>query len=289
MTPVQEPFTPVEKEAIILNAVWEMIDGMVNYAMFVKYDEITNTNLLFQTSAHMRLFNILLGDFLSLPQKRGVNPLPFGLPDPPRDTRPSDLTFLFYLRQVCESPQLGGDVDMLRKPVEAFATWLEGNTFVEKVWLPAIDTELDIEIMRITYIKICGDIGKHSFARLQGNVNRICKVLADNGRVIDEGAGFSVLPEFYEWFHTNVFAAQSSAIAEFLNNIRWAIYEYVRPEFMRSFERVDPAPMYRFNYPPNVANSLAKEMYWGLMNMARSPPYFPKFTISDSFKNHFCR
>ena len=79
-------------------------------------------------------------------------------------------------------------------------------------------------------------------------------------------------------------ANQSSLIAEFLNNLRWGIYNYVRPEFERSFERVDPEPMYRFKYPAGVANPLAQQMYWGLMNMARSQPYFPKFTVSESFK-----
>jgi len=280
-------FVQVEKEAIILNAVWQMIDGMVNWGMFVKHDKTVDTSLLFETSAHMRLFNILLGDFLSLPQKRRGNPLPFGLIDPPSETRESNRSFLFYLRQICEKPQLGGDAELIREPLEAFGNWLEGVALVEKVWLPAIDTELDMRIMRMHYIKICGDMGKHSFARLQGNVNRICKVLADNGHPIDEGAGFSVLPDFYDWFHKHVFAYHSSMIAEFLNNLRWGIFYYVRPEFIRSFERVDPAPMYRFNYPPRVNEPLARQMYWDLMNMARSEPYFPKLTVSRSFKTEF--
>jgi hypothetical protein len=280
-------FTKVEQEAIILNAVWEMIDGMVNYGMFVKYDRIENTNLMFETSAHMRLFNILLVDFLSLPQRRGKNPLPFGLPDPPNGACPSNRTFLFYLRQICDDPKLNRDAILIHDPLEAFAVWLEDYAFVENVWLPAIDTQLDMRIMRIEYLKICGDIGKHSFARLEVNVRRICRILADHGCPVDEGMGYTVLPEFYEWFHTNVFAYQASVIAEFLNNLRWGIYNYLRPEFERSFERVDPAPMYRFKYPSGVAEPLAQQMYWGLINMARSKPYFPRVTVSESFKTRY--
>src|SRR4051812_13076915 len=125
-------FTKVEREAIILNAVWEMIDGMVNYAMFVKHEKVEDTNLMFETSAHMRLFNILLVDFLSLPQRRGKGSLPFDLSEPPNDSRPSDRTFLFYLRQVCDDPKLNHDAAPIRQPLEAFTDWLEGYAVVEK-------------------------------------------------------------------------------------------------------------------------------------------------------------
>ncbi|MER9474616.1 hypothetical protein [Mesorhizobium sp. M0520] len=54
-----------EREAIILNSAWEMIDGMVNWAVFMKTDRADPSNLMFQTSGHARLFVILLGDFLS--------------------------------------------------------------------------------------------------------------------------------------------------------------------------------------------------------------------------------
>ena len=83
----------IEQECIILNSVWEMIDGMVNWAMFVKDDRADPTNLMFQTSQSSQLFVILLGDFLS--QLRGFRgPIPLGLKAAPSNARPSDLTFL---------------------------------------------------------------------------------------------------------------------------------------------------------------------------------------------------
>jgi hypothetical protein len=45
----------MEREAIILNLAWEMIDPMVTWAMFVKNDRAQSTNPLFQTSGHARL------------------------------------------------------------------------------------------------------------------------------------------------------------------------------------------------------------------------------------------
>ena len=53
----------IEREAIILNSAWGMIDGMVNWAMFVKNDDAVPTNLLFETSQHSLHFIILLGTF----------------------------------------------------------------------------------------------------------------------------------------------------------------------------------------------------------------------------------
>jgi hypothetical protein len=93
------------------------------------------------------------------------------------------------------------------------------------------------------------------------------------------------LTDFYERFHTDILNYHSSTIAEFLNNIRWGIYEYMQPEFHRSivWESGDP-PKYRYIYPDAVTSRLAKECYWELMNEVRSAPYMRKFTVTKSLK-----
>ena len=53
----------LRREAIILNSAWEMINGMVNWGMFVENDLTEPTNLIFQTRQHSLLFIILLGTF----------------------------------------------------------------------------------------------------------------------------------------------------------------------------------------------------------------------------------
>ena len=94
-------FSKTEQEAIILKVVWGMIDDMVNYEMFVKNEKTENTNLMLNTATHARLFNILLGDFLSPPQRRHKNALPFDLPEPPHMRgRPTSLTSFIYGRYV---------------------------------------------------------------------------------------------------------------------------------------------------------------------------------------------
>ena len=218
--------------------------------------------------------------------------MPFDLPAPPPTSgaRPSDRTFLFYLRQIFEEPHLNSTADGIRQPVEAFASWLEQDSYVENVWLPSIEVAVHLTIKRITWIKICANIAKHSFARLERNVAQIVRILSQHEKEIDEGMGYTVLPEFWEWFHTHLFAYHASTIAEFLNEIRWGIFDYLQPEFKRSYHvtgYTSGAAMYEFLYPEEVTAPLARTMYWDLMNMARAKPYFPRFTVTQSLKGKF--
>jgi hypothetical protein len=136
----------IEREAIILNSAWEMIDGMVNWAMFVNNDRTEPTSLMFQTRQHSRLFTILLGDFLSEIHAFKGDHVPLGLKPAPRNARPSDLTFLFHLRQVCADPKLGRDTTALIAGVETFADWLEGEFSAPGVNLSAIDVVADLRV-----------------------------------------------------------------------------------------------------------------------------------------------
>lgn len=280
-------FNETEQEVIILNAIWGMIDDMVNYEMFVKTERTTDVVLTFSTPAHMRLFNVLLVDFLSQPQTPKGGLVPFDLPQPPSNARCADSTHLFYLRQVCTAPKLGSDTSRIADPLDSFSDWLETEAVVERVWLPSINTELDFRICRLLFMKICGDISKHNFLRLSRNVKRLRRVLKANGHAVDEGQAYLVLPEFYEWFHRDIFAYHSSTVAEYLNNLRLGIFTYLQPEFARAYHEVGPRPMYRFHIPSTITHPLAKEMYWELMNMVRARPYMPRFEVSQYAKMRY--
>lgn len=277
-------FSKTEQEIIVLKAIWEMIEEMVNYEIFVKLRGTDEVALMFNSRTCQRLFNVLVVDFLSQPRK-----WPFDLAVPSPNASASERSLLFHLKRICDDPRLnssGGNE--LRLSLDNFVQWLEAKCCVEKVWLPSIGVELDITVRRISFIKICGNIAKHNFARLSVNVEHIRKILQENGVSIDDDQGYLVIPEFYDWFHKNVFGYHSSAIAEFLNNIRWAIYTYLRPEFDRSFTRDDPnSIMYRFKYPPECNMALTKAMYWDLMNAIRSEPYVPKFEVTRYLKMRY--
>ena len=79
-----------------------MIDDMVNFELFEKFDRFDDINLTLRTSSHQRLFNVLLGDFLSQPRKWGGNPMVFDLPSAPHTGPETDRTNLFYIRRICK-------------------------------------------------------------------------------------------------------------------------------------------------------------------------------------------
>lgn len=142
-------YNETEQEAIVLNAIWAMIDDMVNYEAFVKSERTTDVVLMFSTSTHMRLFNVLLVDFLSQPKPDKGGSVPFNLPQAAGERRDADRTMLFYLRQVCAAPKLGSNASMIAGPLHDFSNWLEAESVVENVWLPPIDTKLDLRIRRL--------------------------------------------------------------------------------------------------------------------------------------------
>lgn len=280
-----------ERESIILNSAWEMIDGMVNWAIFEKTDKTELSNLWFPTAQHRQLFLILLADFLSQTRGYSGRPIPLGLLEPPSGARPSDLTFLFHLRQVCANPVLGSNVAGLRGAVEAFAEWLERDFLTKGVNLHGIDVVVDLTVSRLQYIRICGDIAKHNLARLEANTKRLRDLMANAGHPITESQGYLAIPTFNEWFADNIFIYHASHIAELLNNIRWEIYEYLQPEFRRSWHRKEGwsemSPMYGYHVPPAIGEEIALAMYWDAMNRSRSRPYVQRFMIPAYAKTEY--
>jgi hypothetical protein len=260
-----------------------MIDAMVNLEMFEKQPPPTGSNVMFKTMTHKRMFNVLLGDFLSQPVDGA-----FDLRATQSKDKSHRNTYLAYLLDVCDEPRLNSDSAMLREPVQTFADWLDSDCVFPNLWLASISEKLDLRVKRIAFLKMCGDIAKHNFSRLRQNVKRIMEILAANSLEVDEAKAFLVLPDFYENFHHNVFAYHASTIAEMLNNIRWGIFHYLEHEYARSFERLPHHDLaYKFNYPAGCSLPLAKEIYWDLMNQVRRQPYFPVFVTTDSLKKHF--
>jgi hypothetical protein len=287
-----DTLTPLEQEAIVLSAVVGMVDEMVNHAIFCPLgDRKTDTNLLPQSSETLRQFAILLRDFLSPVTSRGDKPMPFGLPKPQGGDRASDHTTLFYLSRVCEAPQIGGDVSFLSVQVRAFSDWLDTDIVIPKVWLSRIELEVDLEIKRIDFIRIGGDIGKHNFLRLGGQAAKLRAILRKQGVEIDESQAYAALPDCWDWFHTHLLAYHASTIAEFLNNIRYAIRLYLAPTADAAYQvtyKIDEyANAYTFERPPEMTNAFAWAQYYGLLDSIRRRPNFPPFTVAASFKGQF--
>lgn len=279
-------YSPIQQEVIVLSAVLDLIDDMVNLRTFGRPITDRPTNLLPNTSTDQRVFAILLGDFLSLPQGHG-GAMPFGLSAPAQDETGSARTYLRYLREIAAKPSFSGDIGALAKEVGAFAAWLDAELTCPKVWFGDLNIEFDMTVERIWVFKTVGDLAKHNFSRLEGQIRRIRTMLARHGFTVDEGEIYGALPNIEEWLGDHLLAYHTSTIAEFLNNVRWAIHGYLRPEFVRAFRREDDDLLYTFDVPAEIGQGLPRGMYWRLMNAMRSEPYFPRFVVTDSLKAQF--
>lgn len=280
----------IEREIVILDSAWEMIGRMVSWAMFVKNNRKGPTNLLFESREHSLLFVILFADFLSeIRAFRG--PPPFGMIRVPSNARPSDLTFIFHLRQVYADPRLGTNATGLSTATEALAQWLEGSFVAHNVNLHSIDVVADLHVARYRYLKMCGDIAKHNLARLETNVRHLRTLLQAAGHKVSEQEAYLAVENFFEWFHDHIFIYHSSLISEMLNEIRWEIFHYLEPEYQRSWhltrEATPTFPLYGYHLPDQIAEPIARAMYWNLMNRVRAKPCMHRFIVSDTFKGGY--
>jgi hypothetical protein len=186
---------------------------------------------------------------------------------------------------------IGSDPVYLASLVNEFTEWLEDFAFVPKVWLSNIGIELDLTIKRIDFIRMGGDIGKHNFLRLGGQAARLTKILKENGVSIDESQAYAALPDCWDWFHTHLFAYHASTLAEFLNNIRYAIRIYVTPVAEARYRvtgRIDEyLDLHTYDRPHDVINDFAWSQYYDLLESARRRPNFPPFTVTQSLKSQF--
>lgn len=261
----------IEEEVVLLRAIKELIDSMVNYEVLLLSGNDPDSEIMFESITHQRYFNIVLVDFLSRTDRKA--PL-------------KQKSCLAGLRSIVTNPSFNVDDSsgLLREATQEFKEWLDQEVEFE-VWLPSIDIETTLQLSRVILLKMCGDISKHNILRSVGVAEELQKVLAASGFSVTLDGALLALADFYERFHTDILNYHSSTIAEFLNNLRWGIYEYLQPEFRRSIvcEAADP-PMYRYAYPKGVSTKLAKACYWDLMNEVRSPPYVRRFKVTRWLK-----
>lgn len=269
-------YSPLDREIVVLAAVWDLIGSMVHYGHFIKNDNLEEVMLRFSTPASGKLFLVILADFLSYP-KDGT----LGLS---RKDKQGSLgwTYLNYIDGVADEPSFAGDTSQLRKSVGDFATWLDEDINVENVWFPSINYNGELKVSRLKYLKICGTASKHGFTRLGKVVKDLREIMADNNRPIDEGECYLLIPDFIKWFRDDVFIASSTTVAWHLNEIRWGIFKYLTHEYRRAYrplEGLHSFHAYEYDVPPEISSPLIRSMYWDLLNEMRQPPYFPRFTV----------
>lgn len=260
----------MEQEVIILKAVKELIDSMANFQMMSLEGNDPDSSIIFKSSIHQRLFNIILVDFLSCTDKEG----------PIKQT-----SYLGGLRKISYAPYFNenNSVNNLNIATQEFRDWLKQEVEVD-VSLSSVGGK-KLRISRFMFLKMTGNISKHNYLRAVGVAEDLKKILAKSTLTIDIDEALLALAEFYERFHTDILNYHSSTIAEFLNNIRWGIYDYLQPEYKRSIvlEGID-FQKYHYTYPKDIQSGFAKACYGELMNEVRREPYMPKFKVTKWLK-----
>lgn len=143
-------------------------------------------------------------------------------------------------------------------------------------------------MQRREFLKICGNISKHNYTRLTDAAQKLQQILRRTGVNLTASQALMVLDEFDEWFYQNIFHYHSSTIAKFINNIRIGIFEYLLPEFARSYtpDQYHP-PTYGFKQPNGIQNDYAFHVYWDLMSKVRGRPWMPSFTVTSLLKKRY--
>ncbi len=262
---------PIEEEIVFLKAIKEIIDSMVNREILTVQGTDPDSDILFHSGLHQRLFNVLLVDFLSKTEARVLV---------------GQSTYLGALQAIVANPGFSVDdsVATLRDAVVAFADWL-GQKISVDVSLPSIDKQATIRISRLTFLKMCGNISKHNMLRLGRVVEEFQQTLTENGVCMDMEDAMLALDDFYIRFHGDVFNYHGSNIAEYLNDIRWGIYEYLQPEYRRSLVwEAKGYPMYRYDYPDGVTNKYVQQCFASLMDEVRQEPSLRRFKVTKWLK-----
>lgn len=264
-------YSEIEKEIIFLKAVQELIDEMVNLRVLKVVGEDPHSEIRLESSIHQRFFYIILVDFLSQSDKKVMG---------------EKISYLGALRRICESPHfnVNGSIENLKNSSSEFTDWLEQDTKIEE--LPTTNNEaVVLSIKRIEFLKMCGNISKHNFSRLSGVARELREIFKRNEIEISSEEALIILDEFYERFHDDILIYHSSTIAEFLNNIRWGIHNYLIPEYKQSIVLKGGDPReYKYTFPRGVESKFVKNTYWELMNAIRLKPPIKKFKVNRYLK-----
>lgn len=264
--------TELEQEPIYLLAAWESIDSMVNYALLDVLGSDPDSEIRFKESAHQTLFNVLLVDFLSKTDSRR-GPVP-------------SRTYLEALAKIAENPKLASsrDASELQDAVADFCGWLRTEITV-KIWLATVGKQLDLHLTREQFLRMAGNTSKHNILRLAQVATKFKELVASSGATVDEDEAMLALSDFHARFHDDILNYHSSTVCEFLNNIRWGIYEYLRQAVCdRYLPNEDGSIGYKWKSPSELNSRYAYECHWNLMNAVRSPPHMPRFHVTRWLK-----
>lgn len=267
-------YNETERETIGLCVCLEAINNIVNHALLDvrELSEHPNQSMVyFNSSAHKDLFLIRFLDFA----KESSNVQLMG----------TSGSCLSILKSMCDSPAIGSlqDIQLLQAAISELNDWLDFRSTM-KLWLPTLDIDANLEVSRLEFLTISGNQSKHNLSRLMGISKVIQAILSRNSYEVPLDDIPLALDDFHEHLQENYFIYYGTWMTEMLNNIRWAMQNYLTPVYSECFIREDDIS-YKYAYPSEIKNEIPKRWFWRLMNNIRTGPYVKKFQSPRGFRD----
>lgn len=257
--------TSKEEECVILKTVLDMINGMVNYEMMDFYGTPFSEARM-KSSSHQKLFTILLIDFLS----------------PTKDILKKRISYLDHLKNICENPLLSDKITSLKATVALFERWLSEQIVIKDIDIADKRDFFDLIITKKDLIQICGNISKHNITNLSWKISRLGKIIRKCYKEVPAKDIIIALDDLFERFESDNLILQTTILAEFLNNIRIGILEYLTPLYEKSIKYDPTIPgKYFYIYPEEICSDLGKNYFWELLNDVRSKFYIHDFKTDE--------
>jgi hypothetical protein len=260
-------FSAREREVVALAAIGSSIDDMVNQSLLGFSGVEDSEEVRFHTRPHQQLFSVLLADFLE-----PISSLLVGQQD----------TSIEILKSICHYPQFneGHTIEFLHEPTSTLDEWLRTEIVVD-AWLPSLNRQVALKIVRSEFVVICGTVSKHNLGRLTRTARRLAEILKKHGLEVPELDALRTLDDFYDRFHDDVLNYHASVLAEMLNNIRWGMWDYLHPTFLKAFSQRPGELEYAYRYPEGVEHEFSRSCFWDVMNDVRRKPFVARFHAND--------
>lgn len=175
----------------------------------------------------------------------------------------------------------------LAEPAEALSSWLNCRQRVS-LWLPTLDVQAHLEVSRIDFLYIAGNQSKHNLSRLTRVSAKVGSLLRDHGYRVPDSYIPLALEDFRCHLEEDYFLYYATWLAQMLNDVRWGIQSYIKPLYDACYQATGPGPSghpgYRYTYPEDVKDDVARQWFWRLMNNIRSKPKLARFKAAARLK-----
>ena len=264
----------VEQESIGLSVCIEALNNIVNHSL-VELRDVKKypgeCEVYFHDSVHRQLFLVRALDFVKETGDKGLTGVKGSCLD--------------VLKLICKTAYFNKDdsVTSLQNAVNELDEWVKYRSPLT-FWLPDLDINARLNVSRLELLHISGNYSKHNLSRLTRVSKSFHKILGDNGYKVElESIPFAI-DYFCEHLSDNYFIYYCSWITELLNNLRWAIHDYLCPTFNESVIKKDGFH-YTYSFPPEIDSEMGRRWYWGMMNGVLTKPYLKRFEAAHYLKD----